>query len=126
MAALRLLFNLSFDAAMRGAMARCGLVAGLTDALRRPLFAQTAVRVLYHLSMDGEHRATLAFTPVPAYITQLIIRYPKKTVDRELMALAVNLAMQPRCAETFCTGEPDNLHQLMKRAHQVWGERGEG
>jgi hypothetical protein len=44
---------------------------GLTEALRRPLFAQTAVRVLYHLSMDAEHQATLAFTPIPAYVCSL-------------------------------------------------------
>lgn len=34
-------------------------------------------------------------------ITQLIIRYPKKNVDRELMALAINMSLQVNIH--FCT-----------------------
>ena len=49
----------------------------------------------------------------------MIIRHPKKSIDRDLMALAVNLALEPRCAELICA-DGDTVHALIKRAHQTY------
>lgn len=103
-------------------MLSSGLLTGLMESLRRPNFTQISIRILYHLSQNVEHRRMMAFTSIPLHIVSLLLKTNKKQVDKEIMALAINLSLEPRCAEAICfastgDGNSDVFHQLMKKAH---------
>ncbi len=52
-------------------------------------------------------------------LTQLIIRNENKSVDRELMAVAINLAHIPKNALLMCGGDGSGLNALIKRVHAL-------
>lgn len=114
-ASLRLLLNLSFHPAMRRRMVDVGLVPRLADLLREADAPWTLImKLLYHLSMDPAHLPLF----VEAEATHLVMKYlltsPGETVHMEPVALAVNLAQEPRNAAVMCRGK--GLKLLLKRA----------
>ena len=136
-ATLRLLYNLSFDGGERSQMIRCGYVAGCGAVLRRGVrtgelrgdsrrVLSVAVRLLYSVSMDGQWRDSVSSicSELVGDLTQLVVDWPTKHVDVELIALLVNVTFPPSSASAsaystvLCPVTTDDLHLLMKRAQQ--------
>eukprot|EP00276_Gloeochaete_wittrockiana_P011053 CAMPEP_0184665670 /NCGR_PEP_ID=MMETSP0308-20130426/58158_1 /TAXON_ID=38269 /ORGANISM="Gloeochaete witrockiana, Strain SAG 46.84" /LENGTH=798 /DNA_ID=CAMNT_0027109807 /DNA_START=91 /DNA_END=2487 /DNA_ORIENTATION=+ len=112
-AALRLLFNLSFDSAVREDMVKSGMVIKLVDMLKRPASRGITLRLLYHLSMDDKCKSLFTFTDAIQMILQMLINFPEPIIGKELVALAVNLVHNQRNAEMLM--ERDGLKLLMSR-----------
>ena len=137
-AALRLLYNLSFDGGERAQMMRCGYVAGCGAVLRRGVrsgelrgdsrrLLAVAVRLLYSVSMDGQWRDAVSgiCSELVGDLVQLVVDWPTKHVDTELIALLVNVtfpspsASASPYATALCPITTDDMHLLLKRAQQT-------
>lgn len=112
--ALRLLLNLSFDAALRQAMIRCGLLPKLVPMIENEQHQQAALSILYHLSVDDKSKSLFTYTDAIAILMKLILSHGGSHVPLEVMALAVNLAGNKRHAQRIC--EQDGLKLLLRRA----------
>ncbi|ETW00855.1 hypothetical protein H310_07381 [Aphanomyces invadans] len=97
--ALKLLFNLSWDARVRDTMVKNSLVPKLVELLKKPPFRALTLRILYHLSMDDRCKSMFTYTEAIPIVMQLVINFPQNMVAKELMALAVNLSVNGRNAE---------------------------
>ncbi|CAH1388476.1 unnamed protein product [Nezara viridula] len=112
---LHLLFNLSFDSKLRDKMIRVGFLQKLTSLLNDERHIRSILKILYHLSMDDRVKAMFTFTDcLPKLMKMLISTDPKSFEYMTLVALTVNVGLNPRCAETMC--ESGVLHQLEQRA----------
>ena len=98
-ATLRLLFNLSFDQACRQVMLDVGMLPKLVDLLKLAPFRAKTIRLLYHLSADDSTKFLFSKTDAVPIIMQLIINFPHNIVARELAALAINITLDPACAQ---------------------------
>jgi len=98
------------------------LLVRFVDMLRRPNrpLALVASRVLYNISSDLHFRPLIERSLYPdlSVLATLILRCPSKLVERELMALAVNVTLSPEMVEAFCS--PEVFHMLVKRVHQTF------
>ncbi|OWZ19116.1 Kinesin [Phytophthora megakarya] len=100
--ALKLLFNLSFDPALREVLVRNSLIPKLVDLLKKPPFRALSLRILYHLSIDDRCKSMFTYTEAIPIVMQLVINFPQNIVAKELAALAVNLSHNARNAELMC------------------------
>lgn len=112
--ALRLLFNLSFDEEIRLQMQEAGYIPKLVEILKAPGFRALILKLLYHLSLEDKIKATFTYTECIPLVYQLIIHCPEPIVGKELVALAVNLATNPRNAERL--SQDEQLEELLNRA----------
>ncbi|DAZ95166.1 TPA: hypothetical protein N0F65_012420 [Lagenidium giganteum] len=99
---LKLLFNLSFDPALREVLVKNSLIPKLVDLLKKPPFRALSLRILYHLSMDDRCKSMFTYTEAIPIVMQLVINFPQNMVAKELAALAVNLSHNARNAELMC------------------------
>ncbi|OQR91603.1 kinesin-associated protein [Achlya hypogyna] len=111
--ALKLLFNLSWDARVREAMVKNSLVPSLVELLKKPPFRALTLRLLYHLSMDDRCKSMFTYTEAIPIVMQLVINFPQNIVAKELMALAVNLSINARNAEMMT--QTKGLEALVQR-----------
>ncbi|EQC25403.1 hypothetical protein SDRG_16730 [Saprolegnia diclina VS20] len=111
--ALKLLFNLSWDARVREAMVKNSLVPSLVELLKKPPFRALTLRLLYHLSMDDRCKSMFTYTEAIPIVMQLVINFPQNIVAKELMALAVNLSINARNAEMMTQSK--GLEALVQR-----------
>ncbi|KAH7476436.1 Kinesin-associated protein 3 [Phytophthora ramorum] len=100
--ALKLLFNLSFDPAIREVLVRNSLIPKLVELLKKPPFRALSLRILYHLSIDDRCKSMFTYTEAIPIVMQLVINFPQNIVAKELAALAVNLSHNARNAELMC------------------------
>lgn len=100
--ALKLLFNLSFDPALREVLVRNSMVPKLVELLKKPPFRAFSLRTLYHLSIDDRCKSMFTYTEAIPIVMQLVINFPQNLVAKELAALAVNLSHNTRNAELMC------------------------
>lgn len=100
--ALKLLFNLSFDPALRELLVKNSLIPKLVELLKKPPFRALSLRILYHLSMDDRCKSMFTYTEAIPIVMQLVINFPQNMVAKELAALAVNLSHNGRNAELMC------------------------
>jgi len=114
--ALRLLFNLSFSKECRQAMIAVGMIPKLVDMLKKAPFRAKTIRLLYHLSADATTCAIFANTDIVPIIMQLIINFPQKIIAKELAALAINVSLDPDCAEQFT--EHRGISHLLSRVDE--------
>ncbi|CAJ1404265.1 unnamed protein product [Effrenium voratum] len=99
---LRLLFNLSFDERVRGALVESGIIKLLVDLLKHPPFRHSVLRLLYHFSMDERCKSLMAFHGEGmTMLLQLVVHFPEPRVGKDLVALMVNLATNARAAEVI-------------------------
>ena len=112
-AALRLLFNLSFNKDCRQRMIEAGMLKKLVHLLKKAPFRAKTIKILYHLSSDASTRALLPPTDFTPILMQLIINFPHNTVAKELASLAVNVSFEPGVAEQMAEGS--GLRHLMSR-----------
>jgi hypothetical protein len=102
--ALRALYNLSFDESVRASLVESGIVKLLVDHLRNPPFRHIVLRLLYHFSMDDRCKGIMAYYQEGmVMLLQLVVHFPEARVGKDLVALVVNLATHPRCAEVMVT-----------------------
>uniref|UniRef100_A0A7S2KAC1 Kinesin-associated protein 3 n=1 Tax=Zooxanthella nutricula TaxID=1333877 RepID=A0A7S2KAC1_9DINO len=100
--ALRVLFNFSFDEALRSSLIESGIVKLLVDLLRNPPFRHIVLRLLYHFSMDDRCKSIMAYhRDGMIMLLQLVVHFPEARVGKDLVALVVNLATHPRAAEVM-------------------------
>lgn len=111
---LRLLLNLSFSSSLQFQMVNSGLLPLLVSYIRDPNLRQTAIRILYHLSMEDKHKSLFTYTEAIPFTVKMVLEDPADRVNREVLALAVNLASNLRNAELMCEGT--NMQQMVKRA----------
>ncbi|GMH56687.1 hypothetical protein TrLO_g4274 [Triparma laevis f. longispina] len=112
-AALRLLFNLSFNKECRQRMVEAGMLKKLVNLLKKAPFRAKTIKILYHLSSDASTSALLPPTDFTPILMQLIINFPHNIVAKELASLAVNVSFEPGVAEQMADGS--GLRHLMSR-----------
>lgn len=112
--ALRLLFNLTFDQEIRLQIAECSMIPKLVEILKAPGFRALILKILYQLSIEDKTKAQFTYTECLPLIYQLIIHCPEPIVGKELVALAVNLTINQRNAETLAVD--DQVLELINRA----------
>ena len=113
---LRILFNLSFDQDARNLMDKCGMTSKFVKFLEVPSLRKVTLSLLYHLSLEDKIKANFKFTDCVPLVYQLIIHFPQPIVGKELVALAINLTMNPDNAALMSDG--DQFDMLVKRAMQ--------
>merc|ERR1719266_2495717 len=113
-AIVRLLLNLSFDAAARSLMVRTGMLPRLVGLLHDQNNQNPVSCVLYHLSMDDKVKSMFTYTDAIPVLMRTILQCGEEQVDLEIMALAINLAANKRNAQLICEGS--GLKLLMQRA----------
>ncbi|KAJ8601343.1 hypothetical protein CTAYLR_009369 [Chrysophaeum taylorii] len=118
-ALLRLLFNLSFDPALRDLMVKNSLIPKLVTALKdNHKYREVSLRVLYHLSVDDRCKSLFTYTEAIPVVMQLIIKFPaSKKITKELAALAVNLSLNRHNAELMCQNK--GLQALVARVERT-------
>mmetsp|Transcript_511 Transcript_511/g.1643 ORF Transcript_511/g.1643 Transcript_511/m.1643 type:complete len:748 (+) Transcript_511:91-2334(+) len=93
---LGLLLNLSFDKEIRARIVEVGLVSRLTELVGNPDLPQhLMLGILYHLSMEPAARPAL-------FRGDLLEQLHDPSAPMEMVALWVNLALDPECAERMC------------------------
>jgi hypothetical protein len=70
--------------------------------------------VLYHISMDDKHKSLFTYTEAIKTIYGKLMAVLDLRREPELIALAVNLTQNQRCALALCEGP--NFDSLMKKA----------
>lgn len=112
---LKLLFNLSFDGRMRAAMIRAGLLPKLIGYLNDEKHHGIVLRILYHLSLDDNVKSMFTYSAdCVALVTDMLLLNLNQKSDTDLVALAINLALNKRNAMIMV--ENNRLHTLMSRA----------
>ena len=98
------------------------LVVRVVELLKKPSGSVriVAARVLYNLSSDLHYRPLVerALLPDLSVLASLILRCPHKLVDKELVALAVNVSWSAEMADSLVT--PEVFYALVKRVHQTF------
>ncbi|KAF4518002.1 hypothetical protein B566_EDAN012754 [Ephemera danica] len=112
--ALKLLFNLSFDPELRARMVRVGLLPKLVHLLDDTRHRSVVLGILYHLSMDDRVKSMFTYTDCIPMVLRMVLECPEEKVSLELVALAINLALNKRNAQLMC--EAGRLRTLMQRA----------
>eukprot|EP00698_Gefionella_okellyi_P011299 TRINITY_DN2974_c0_g1_i2.p1 TRINITY_DN2974_c0_g1~~TRINITY_DN2974_c0_g1_i2.p1 ORF type:complete len:376 (-),score=90.09 TRINITY_DN2974_c0_g1_i2:33-1160(-) len=104
--------NLSFDEILRDTMVSHGVIPKLVELLKLPAHRDAVYRVLYHISIEDKCKSMFVYTDAIPLILQLILQHPGDVVQKELIALTVNLTANQRNAEIMCE---QGLHELMAR-----------
>ncbi|XP_055711983.1 kinesin-associated protein 3 [Phlebotomus papatasi] len=111
---LKLIFNLSFDGPLRGKMIRVGFLPKLVTFLSDDKHHDIVLKILYHMSMDDKVKSMFTYTDCVPLITDMLLLNLNQKSDMDLIALAINLALNKRNAQIMI--ENNRLHNLMVRA----------
>lgn len=116
---LKLLFNLSFDAKLRAKMIRVGLLPKLIKLLGQSDIKNktTILGLLYHASMDDKVKSMFTNADYIQMITNMILNSEDNQPKLELIALAINLAINSRNAQLMV--ENNRLQGLIKKAFRT-------
>lgn len=118
LAALRLLFNLSFDGGCKRYICENGFLCWIVECLNFEHTQEFALKILYNLSSDSDYRSQIAYTEAPGKIIQLTINFPERLIPPEIVAVAINMANNFHSLMQFCEGT--NFTALIKRAHRTF------
>lgn len=133
---LKLIFNLSFDPELRSRMVRVGLLPRLVNLLGEFISQWVAclylqitkfsiddskmkgvvLGIIYHLSMDDRVKSMFTYTDCITSIVTMILENTDDKVPLELVAVAINLALNKRNSQLMCEG--GRLKLLVQRAFQ--------
>ncbi|XP_026469279.1 kinesin-associated protein 3-like [Ctenocephalides felis] len=111
---LKLLYNLSFDSKLRLKMIRVGFLPKLVSLLSDDKHYNIVIKILYHLSIDDKVKSMFTYTDCVTLVTDMLLLCMEKTVDMDLIALCINLAVNKRNAQLMV--ENNRLQDLMSRA----------
>lgn len=121
---LQLLFNLSFDKALREQMHACHMVPRLVELLKVSAYRGKTLKVLYHLSAEDKAKELIVKGGGIPMIMGLIVNFPNPILARELAALAINLTHSSRACEAMVSNR--GLNHLMDRLDNDYHERDQG
>lgn len=96
--ALGLYKNLAYDEIAKEKIEKNGLIPKFIELLHGTN-RFNAIVILYLLSISEQLRPLFAYTDLMELVIQLITNFPEKIIGKELIALAINLAMNKRIAE---------------------------
>lgn len=102
---LRLLFNLSFDPEIRTRVSAIGMIPKLVELLKVAQYWSILLWILYHLSSEDKIKNTFAYTSCIPLVYQLMIHFPDQVIGKELIAFAINLTTDPKCAEIISSND---------------------
>lgn len=114
MSVLRLLHNLSFDTHMRDEMVKHGLIPKAVELMLTPRFQPVILGLLYHVSMEDKYKSMFSYTDAIGKMYDMLIKVQDLRNTPELIALAVNLTQNVRCAEMLCDG--DRFDRMIRNA----------
>jgi hypothetical protein len=82
-------------------------------------FMPVCLGILYHISMDDAHKSLFVYTKPPALdlLFERLVAAPDVRREPELIALAVNLTQNVRCAAALVEGS--KFDRLMRRAIEL-------
>ncbi|KAJ3351911.1 hypothetical protein GGF32_004035 [Allomyces javanicus] len=112
-ATLKLFLNLSHDGEWRNELIRMGVVSALVDKLHDEVVTPELLLLLYQISCDERSKAMFTYTDALPTLLHLVLTYPKDHLPPELMALAINLAVNEHNAELWA--DNGGLTALFKR-----------
>ena len=115
--ALRLLYNLSFDAHQRDAIIASPLLTKAVGLVRKRMQLPIVLRLAYNLSSTEKGRKALGATDLPAIVRKHVLACAELELPAELAALAINLACDKAGAEALSDGGA--LDQLVDRLLQT-------
>mmetsp|Transcript_94970 Transcript_94970/g.245304 ORF Transcript_94970/g.245304 Transcript_94970/m.245304 type:complete len:866 (-) Transcript_94970:160-2757(-) len=119
--AMRLCYNLSFDASGREVLVtQTCLVAKLPGACQQPgVVRKVALKVLYNLTLDMALRSTIATRSGACLLLslQLLVKCKERPVAPDTAALAINLATEEGCATIMV--EVEAFPKVVLRAVQT-------
>ena len=106
--ALRLLFNLSFDAQLRSAIVSptAGFLPKLASLLKRKQQLPLVLRLLYNVSAEEEARQAIGASDTPRVVMKQVLQCTESQLPLELAALAINLAADPKGATAMACVPP--------------------
>ncbi|TKR76730.1 hypothetical protein L596_017831 [Steinernema carpocapsae] len=103
----RLMFNLSFDAVLRGRMVTAGLVGFVAPEIKED---QVAMKLFYQLSVNDDAKAMTTFTDcIEIIMRQILEGDPNKIVK----AILINIALEKRNAQLICGADGQGLDLLV-------------
>ena len=91
--ALRLLYNLSFDAHQRDAIIASPLLTKAVGLVRKRMQLPIVLRLAYNLSSTEKGRKALGATDLPAIVRKHVLACAELELPAELAALAINLSL---------------------------------
>eukprot|EP00762_Andalucia_godoyi_P000882 ANDGO_03767.mRNA.1 Kinesin-associated protein 3 len=114
---IRLMINLSFDPSFRTQFLDGGVVPRLVALLQKSQHLQIVLRLLYQFTLDENCRSMFLYSDGLSAVMDLLLNYPEVDpqsgdwlhMNRELVALTVNLASNVRNAEAM-SGFPVPMH----------------
>ncbi|XP_049821994.1 kinesin-associated protein 3 isoform X10 [Aethina tumida] len=109
---VKLLFNLSFDYKLRLKVAKAGLLPKIIGLLSDEKHQEAVLKLLYHLSYDDEIKPH--FLDCVGLITDMLLLNSGSDNDKIMVALLINLAINPTCAQQMI--KKNRLQSLMMRA----------
>ncbi|KNE70717.1 hypothetical protein AMAG_15471 [Allomyces macrogynus ATCC 38327] len=112
-ATLKLFLNLSHDGEWRNELIRMGVVSALVDKLHGEVVTPELLLLLYQISCDERSKAMFTYNDALPTLLHLVLTYPKDHLPPELMALAINLAVNEHNAELWA--DNGGLTALFKR-----------
>lgn len=121
---LQLLFNLSFDKALREQMHQCHTVPRLIELLKVSAYRAKTLKVLYHMSSEDKTKELMVKAGGVPMIMGLIVNFPNPILARELAALAINLTHSSKGCEAMVSNR--GLNHLMDRLDNDYHERDQG
>lgn len=77
-------------------------------------YSAVCMGILYHISMDDKHKSLFTYTSAIRLIFARLAAAADLRLEPELIALAVNLTQNNRCAAALCEGS--NFDTLMRKA----------
>ena len=106
---LKVLFNMSFDAAIREQIVQVGLLPKLVHLLKQPPLRARTLKLLYHLSVDDRCKSMFAYTEGVSLVMGMVVNFPGEQLPKELAGLAVNLSHNPKNCELMIANKGLNL-----------------
>uniref|UniRef100_A0A914XR60 Kinesin-associated protein 3 n=1 Tax=Plectus sambesii TaxID=2011161 RepID=A0A914XR60_9BILA len=113
--AIKLLFNLSFDASMRSRMIAAGLLDHIAPLLDVAVMRVSALKLLYHLSMDDDAKVMITYTDCIALAMSILLGADVAGI-LEVKAFLVNVALEKRNAQLLAGDQGQGLRLLFERA----------
>ena len=112
-ATLQLLFNLSFDHALRRQIIDANMIARLVELLKQAPYRARVLKLLYNLSQDDACKVALSQTDGMALLMGLAVNFPQPHLTLELSALLINASHCSRNIEHMLANR--GLNHLMDR-----------
>ncbi|CAH1183421.1 unnamed protein product [Phaedon cochleariae] len=109
---LKLLFNLSFDGAVRAKIVQVGMLPKIRSLLSDDKHQEVVLKILYHLSYEDEIKHQ--FMDCIGLITDMLVLNVGSESDKAMVALCINLATDPSNAQHII--KKNRLQSLMMRA----------